>query len=249
MAVEDRMEHRCGEPPGIGVVTAAVIAVEERRPVWQCVPCAMGKRQRRTLQAQRLQRRVVRDAAQCKDGTARGQRGKIRRKVAVARANLRRRGLVVRRQAFDGIRDPAIDEFEPVIAVGPDRPRGEAVPMQCRVKENPGVVSRERPSAGIGAMASRRQPHDDERGVARTERRDRATEVRRRNRAHLVEERHQPRAAPAARVVCGGNRGFWQNAGSPQTVPVFSKPPTQYTNTIENPRHRARPRSSLAFRT
>ena len=85
-----------GQPPGVGVVAAAVIAVEERDAARQRVPRAVGERQRRTLHAERRERRVVRDAAEREDGAAGGHAGEIRGEIVVAGADLGRRRLVVR---------------------------------------------------------------------------------------------------------------------------------------------------------
>ncbi len=76
------------------------------------------------------------------------------------------------------------------------------------------MVAGERPTAGIGAVASGREPDDDERSIVRAERRDRPTEVAGIGRAHLIEEGDQPCAATAAGIVRGRRRGFWQNVGS-----------------------------------
>ena len=52
---------------------------------------------------------------------------------------------------------------------------------------------------------------DDQGGVARTERRYRATEVAGIRGANFVEERGQARAAPAVGIVRLARRRFWQN--------------------------------------
>ncbi len=156
----------------------------------------------------------MRDAAEREDGAARGQRGQVGGEIVVAGAYLGRRRLVVRRQAFHRVRDPAGDEREAVVAPGRDRLRREAVRVQRRVQQDPGVIAGERPAAGVRAVHSRREPDDHERGVGGAERRHRSAEVARIRLVHAIEERREPRAAAAIGVVRRRRGGFWQNVGA-----------------------------------
>ena len=62
----------------------------------------------------------MRDAAQCQDRAAIGQRRQIGGEVVVAGPDLRGDRLVVRRQALHGVGDPAIVQRKPVVARGTD---------------------------------------------------------------------------------------------------------------------------------
>ena len=130
-----------------------------------------------------------------------GRQRQIRRQIVVAGADLGRHRLVVRRQALHRVRDPAGDEREAVVAPGRDRLRREAVGMQRRVQQDPGVIAGERPAAGVGAVHPRREPDDHERGVVGAERRHRPAEVARIRLAHAIEERREPCAAAAIGIV------------------------------------------------
>ena len=83
--VEHGAKHRRRQPPGVRVVAAAVIAVDQHAPAWQPVRGAVRERDTPAgLQPERAQRGVVRDAAERQDDAAVGHRAQIRREVAVA---------------------------------------------------------------------------------------------------------------------------------------------------------------------
>ena len=112
IASNTESEHRRRQPSRIGVVAAAMVAVEQRntrRRRVEPVPRAVREREIARLQAERAQRRLVRDPAKREDrGTAR-QRREIGGQIAVAVGDLDRQRLVLRRQAFHCVGDPATD--------------------------------------------------------------------------------------------------------------------------------------------
>ena len=188
------------QPARVGVVAAAVIAVEQRDAARQLVPRAVRERAAPSASC-----RAPTASRRARCGRARGSRrpraraARSAREIAVAVADLGRRRLVVRRQAFHRVGDPAVDEREAVVARGRDRLRREAVRVQRLVQQDSRVVAGERPAARVGAVHARREPDDHERGVAR--RRTAAPAGRSSRDSPRARDRGTPRAARS-----GGSR-------------------------------------------
>src|SRR5207237_9492101 len=97
------LEHRRRQAPGIGVVAAAVIAVEQPRAALDGVLGAVAERVSARAEPERAQGGVMRDAAEREDGRARGKRGQLGRQIRVALPNLRRLRLVSGWQGLDRV--------------------------------------------------------------------------------------------------------------------------------------------------
>src|SRR5689334_15396215 len=87
-ALEDLVEHRFGQPPGLGVVTAAMIAVENDSAIGQRMTRSVRESVIRASQGKRHQHRLVRDRPEREDRGRRRQRFELRAQVAVALAHL-----------------------------------------------------------------------------------------------------------------------------------------------------------------
>ena len=195
-----------------------MVAVDNEPTGVDRMPRAVSKGERRKTPTKRAHGRLVGDAAQRQNRSARGDPGKVCRQVSIAGAHLLRRRLVVRRQAFHRIGDPAIDEL---LAIGDRRaiaPQRKSEFVQRRVEKDAGVVSGEGPPAGIRAVHSRCQAHNEQARTIVAERRHRPATVIGIPRANVREKRDQPRAADTRRIICGGRRDFWQNGGLAKSV-------------------------------
>src|SRR3972149_1614644 len=69
---DDLLEHGGGQPPGIGVLAGAMIAVEQDKPTRKLMPGAVGKGEIALLQLKRIQDGIMGDAA---DRPKRGEIG------------------------------------------------------------------------------------------------------------------------------------------------------------------------------
>ena len=114
--VERGVEHRRSQAARIGVVAAAVIAVDQQPAAVQRMRGAVREGERRGFQRKRAQRRFVRDAAERQDRAALRHARQVGCEVVVAGADFDGRGLVCRRQALDRIGDAAVDEAQAIIA-------------------------------------------------------------------------------------------------------------------------------------
>ena len=199
--VEHRVEHRLGETPGVGVVAAAVIAVEQHPAAVERVPRAVTEYERGGRQPERHSDRAVRDAPEREHRAAGGEVGEFRRKIRVAVTDFRRQWLVRRRQALHRIGDPALDEREPILPIERHRSRCEAVAVQRPVEQDARMVAGERSPGGIRAVQAGREPDDDEARVLRAEGCDGPAEVGRLGFAHLVEKAGEASAAPTCGIV------------------------------------------------
>jgi hypothetical protein len=166
--VEDGVEGRLGQPPGLRVVAAAVIAVVEDAPVRQHMAGAMGELAGAALQSQCLQHGVVRHQAEREDDARLGRRRQLVRQETVAGLDFTRFRLVLRRHALHGVGDAAVDQLQAVIRRHGLRPAGEAEAMQGGIQQDAGVVAGERPSAAVGAVIAGREADDEQRrlGIA-----------------------------------------------------------------------------------
>ncbi len=210
--MHDGVEHRFGEAPRLGVVAAAVIAVEETHAVGQVVDRVVREPARARLQPERHENRIVRDAAE-RQNRSRRSLSQLFGEVAVARARLGRGRLVLRREAFHRIRDAAPGELQPVAGVGAARVIRESVRVKRAIKEDPGIVTRERTPCPVRAVHPRGETDDEQRGGRIAERRHRASVVGRVRDAHGVEVAGEPGAVATAGVeYCG--RSFGAQGGS-----------------------------------
>jgi len=95
------------------------------------------------------------DPAQRKDDRVFRQGAQLIRKVAIAGIDLGPDRFVIRRQAFDGIRDATIRQHEIVISGYRLRMRSKAKPVQHLIKKNAGMIAGERSSGRIGTVHAR----------------------------------------------------------------------------------------------
>src|SRR5438309_6819989 len=106
------LEHRRGKPPGIGVVAAAMVAVEKRDAVGERMPRAVCKRVVASARSQREQCRIVRDPSERKKRRTGGQRRQLGGEIGVARPDFDRQGLVAGWKALHRVGDPRVDEAQ-----------------------------------------------------------------------------------------------------------------------------------------
>src|SRR5438874_6567989 len=103
--LEYALEHGRRDPSGVGVVAAAVIAVEEPRAAFERMARAVPEAVSARRQRKRAQHRIVGDAPQCEDGRAVGQHRELSGEIRIALADLSGKRLVGRRQALHRIGD------------------------------------------------------------------------------------------------------------------------------------------------
>ena len=159
-AGKHRMKHLFSKAPGIGIVTRAMVTIEQRLTLWQCVFRSVLKFAVPGFQTERRQHGGVRDSAKREDGNSRWHPGNFMLQKRVAGSDFDWQRLVLRRQTFDGIGDPAIPE--PQCIVGGKRVwRGrEAKLVQCFIQQYSRMVAGEGAACSVGTMEPGCQPND-----------------------------------------------------------------------------------------
>src|SRR5690606_17256281 len=109
------LEHGGRQPSGIGVVTAAVVGVEQQEPVPDAMLCGVGKLVVCLPQAERPDERAMTDAAKRQYDLRRGQEFELADEVPVAGIDLTADRLVVRRQALHAVSNAAVDELQRIV--------------------------------------------------------------------------------------------------------------------------------------
>jgi hypothetical protein len=122
---------------------------------------------------------AMRDATQRHYDSISRQSLEFVREILVARIDFCTDRLVAGRQAFHGIGDAAIDEFEAIVSRFRMVARAEAVLVQHLVQQDTRVIARERSTRAIGTVHARGKSNDQETRVCSAERRNRATIVSR----------------------------------------------------------------------
>ena len=147
-----RMKHLFSKTPGIGIVARAMVAIEQRLTLWQCVFRAMLKFAVSGFQTEGRQYGGMCDGAEREDGDCRWQSGYFILQKRVAGADFDWQWFVLRRQTFDGIGDAAILEAQ-CIACGKRMWRGrETKLVQCFIQQNAGMVAGKGPPGAVCAM-------------------------------------------------------------------------------------------------
>src|SRR3990170_8952241 len=155
-------EHGRRESPGLGVVAAAVIRIEQVSILRQAVVRAVPEPVRQNLEAERLQDGGVRDDPERQHYRPARERLELALEINVARCNLGGQRLVVRRQTLDRVRDAAALESQPVVGGDGFGALGKAEAVKRLIQQNAGVVSGERPPGAVGAVQPRCEPHDEQ---------------------------------------------------------------------------------------
>src|SRR5581483_6349301 len=99
-------EHGRGEDASLGVVTAAMVGIDQMPGFIQSMLPAMSEGKSAALQAAGQQYAIVRYSSEGQHCPHGGQCPQLGREVGVAAADLLRERLVSGWHAFDGIRDP-----------------------------------------------------------------------------------------------------------------------------------------------
>ena len=207
-------EHVRRQDPGVGVVTRAMIAVVKFH-VAGLVDRAVRERRRGAAQAERLQRRFVRNAAERHDRAQPWHRSQCRDEEWPAGVDLRRQRLVLRRHAVHRVADPAIDQRQPVVGPGLIDALGEAVFEQRGIEQVAGEIAGEGTPGAVGALQPRREADDQEPAVGIAERRHRRIEPVRFTRARCLAEAGEPRTERTIAIGFGRRRSGRRRAAGP----------------------------------
>lgn len=197
---EYRVEHLCGESPGLGVVAAAVVRIEQHTLARKHVAGAVGKSSLRRFDARRAQHGGMGNATQRDDDSHSRQRGELSGQVGIAQPDLVRQRLVGWRQTLDCVRDPAVAQPQAVTRGQGFGAARKTVRMQRAVEQDAGVIAGKRSPGAIGAMQSRRQTNDQQPMTLASKRRNRPAVVAGMSLAHRLEKAGQPAAAAAIRI-------------------------------------------------
>jgi hypothetical protein len=120
-----------------------MVAVDQDAAIGQGVAHAMTENQCGLPEAQRHQHRLVRHQPECQDHPDIRRCLQFAGKIRVAGLDLRRLGLVRRRQALHRIGDAAIAQAQIVVGCERYRMRAETEGMQGFVKQDTGIVAGE----------------------------------------------------------------------------------------------------------
>ena len=140
------------QAPGIGVVTAAMIAIDQHLAVGQWMTRVVCKCVCTLLDAQRHQHRLVCNAAQREDDLYLRRIRKFVGKKTIAGFDLDGFRFVFWRQAFDGVGNATTVERESVISTHRLRLARKAELMQGFVKQDAGMIAGKRSPGAVGAM-------------------------------------------------------------------------------------------------
>ncbi len=108
--------------------------------------------------------------------------------------------LVLRRDAFHRVRNPAVVQHESIIGRTGFGPAGEAEPVQCPVQQQSGMIAGEGTPCRIGTMKARGESDDQQTGGRITEGSDGRAVIGGVLAAPFVEKGREPRAKPAVRI-------------------------------------------------
>lgn len=128
---------------------------------------------RRLAQAIGTEHRRVGNSAQREDHLEARHCAEFRLQVEIALSNLGGDGLVGRRQATDGVRDPAIVQVKPRVRPAVCAKRlasaGKPEAMECRVKQLSRHVAGKWSPGTVGATFARSKANDEKTGIERPE--------------------------------------------------------------------------------
>jgi len=199
----DTPEHRVREPPGLGVVSAAMIRIDKVPAIRELVFNVVSKYILCLTKIQGLEDSPMGNVPQRQDDSLRRNLLQLGAQKAIAHANFLRSWLILRREALHGIRDSATNEFETVLTADRLSQTGKSILMQGAVKENPGKVTGKWTPGSVRAMQPGRKPNDQQPcpGVAKG--RNRMCIVARMSFADMSEMASQPRAVHAMDIKVG----------------------------------------------
>ena len=174
-------------------------------PLFNLVSCRSDLSHARVgvIVGKRLGGAVVRNRAKRQDRT-RLHLGQLRGKKPVAATNLGRLGLVLRRQAFDGIGHAASGQPEAVARIIGPIMAGKAELVQRAVEQDAGVIAGKRPAGPVRAVHPRGEPHHQQVGAGIAERRHGAGVIVRMFTTHLGQKPCQSRTGDAMDVETAG---------------------------------------------
>lgn len=115
--IENIMEHRFCKTAGLSVIAAAMIGIHQPSVRQYRVYGPMSKGEILSFTIQRRQDCLVGNPAKRKNGLAGNVFREFRREKRITHPYLIRGGFIVRRQAFDGIRDPAVDQHQAIVFI------------------------------------------------------------------------------------------------------------------------------------
>src|SRR3990170_1662219 len=158
----DLLEHGCGQPPGIGVLAGAMIAVEQDKPARKRVPGAVGEGEIALLQLKRIQDGIMGDAADRQERGEIGQCGDTADQECAASGNLLWLRLVQGRHAAHCIRDHAVDQLKLIGRGGIVTPACQPQLEKRAVEKLAGMVAEKGTSRAVGALQTRRESNNEE---------------------------------------------------------------------------------------
>ncbi len=156
------VEHVGRQAAGVGVVAAAVIAIEQQEAPLNLVFCRVRELEICLAGADRLDDGTMGDAAECQHDGRIWQCPEFRCEEFVTGVYLGTDRLVIGRQALDSIGDPAIDQSQFIVGRQGFRVAGEAELVQRLVEKHAGVVTGKRPAGAVGAVHAWRQADDEQ---------------------------------------------------------------------------------------
>ena len=144
-------EHFSREAPGVRVVATAMVGIEQAERL-EFVYGRVSELVVRLSAPDRLDDCAMRDTAKGQNHRPGWHGVELPCQVRVAGIDLGTDGLVPGRQAFHGIRDPAILELERIVRRRRFRVSRESKLVKRLVQQNAGMVAREGSACAIGAV-------------------------------------------------------------------------------------------------
>lgn len=190
-------KHAQRQSPCVGIVAGAMIAVEQSNSAALVMFCPMPERRVLGAPTERGKGRVVRDPAEAQDRLDLRHGLDPRRMKFATSADFRRRRLVFRGDAADGIGDHRILEPQAVAGIGGINTLGESEFQQGRVEQVARVIAGEGTTRPVGALQARRKADDQQARIRVAKGRDRRIEPVRAARSAIGSKRRKPRTAAA----------------------------------------------------
>src|SRR5215831_1970858 len=139
-----------------------MIAVEHRLASGERMTGAVGEGVVTPLKLKRIERALMRDAAQRQNGAQVGQRRDTRLQKLAALSDLARSGLVRWRHAAHRVGDHAVDERESLRPGEIVMTAGKAYLEQRLVKQLAGIIAEKRSPGAVRPLQAWRQSHDQQ---------------------------------------------------------------------------------------
>lgn len=195
--LEYLLEHRFGQAPGLRVVAAAMVAIDEDAAIVQHMLSSMRKPMACGPLPEGTQRCIMRDFAQREHDFNLRRTVKFILQVFVATLYFIWNGLIFRRQTLHRISNAAAGETQTIARVFRAWLATKTEAVQCSIKQQTGVIAGERTPGSICAMHSGRQANDQQARLHIAERCHRAGVIARMPCPHRIQERREPRTVAA----------------------------------------------------